>query len=137
MNQELSQKKIESEFSCQRCNACCRQPGFVYLKEGEAERIAAYLKMTLYDFTDQYCEVIDRRRLVLKKLPDEICVFLAPFQSSNDDKPFEEGGCRIHAVKPEQCRDFPYRWHTSESFEYCMGLRTITPTVLPGSRRAH
>lgn len=109
----LDQEKIEKEFECRRCNACCRQPGFVYLKTGEAERIAAFLKLPLYDFTDQYCEVVDRARLVLKKLPDEACVFL------------DESGCRIHPAKPEQCQDFPFRWRTPEAFDYCAGLRSI------------
>lgn len=112
-NFDLAQK-IEKEFECRRCNECCRRPGYVYLKEGEAERIASYLKMPLYDFTDEYCDVIDRRRLVLKKLPNEVCIFL------------EANGCRIHDVKPEQCRDFPYRWHTPASWDYCAGLRGLS-----------
>ena len=110
-------EKIEKEFSCRRCNECCRKPGYVYLKEGEAERIAEYLKMPLYDFTDEYCDVIDRRRLVLKKLSDEVCIFL------NDES------CRVHTVKPEQCREFPYRWHTPASWDYCAGLRDLRDKI--------
>ena len=106
--------KIEKDFSCQRCNECCRRPGFVYLKDGEAERMARHLTMPLYDFTDQYCDVIDRRRLVLKKLTDETCVML------------ENNGCKVHPAKPEQCREFPYRWHTPASWEYCEGLKALT-----------
>lgn len=113
LNNEM-QMHIESNFDCQRCNACCRQPGYVYLKEGEPERIAAYLNLPLYDFTDQYCDVVDRRRLVLKKLPDEACVFL------------DDSGCRIHTVKPIQCSDFPSKWRMPEAFNYCLGLKEIT-----------
>jgi len=118
LNSDL-QTKIEKEFSCQRCNECCRKPGYVYLKDGEAQRIATYLEMPLYDFTDQHCEVIDRRRLVLKKLPNEVCIFL------------ENNGCHIHAVKPEQCIAFPYRWHTPASFDYCAGLRKLNVKISP------
>ncbi len=107
------QKEVEKNFECRRCNECCRKPGYVYLKEGEAERIAKYLKLPLYDFTDQYCEVIDRRRLVLKKSENEICVML------------ENEGCKVHPVKPDQCREFPYRWHTPASWDYCVGLRGL------------
>ena len=113
------QSRINNDFQCQRCNECCRKPGYVYLKEGEAERIAEFLKIPLYDFTDEYCDVIDRRRLVLKKLPNEVCIFLT-LQSGSDNE-----GCHIHTVKPEQCRDFPYRWHTPASWEYCAGLREL------------
>lgn len=111
------QKNIEEKFECQRCNECCRKPGYVYLKEGEAERIAEYLKLPIYDFTDQYCDVIDRRRLVLKKQPDEVCIFL------------DDNGCQVHAVKPEQCREFPYRWHTPASWNYCAGLRDMRDKI--------
>ncbi len=146
MNNNEMQSRIENEFQCQRCNECCRKPGYVYLKEGEAERIAEFLKMPLYDFTDEYCDVIDQRRLVLKKLPNEVCIFLTVHANLNGRDSFEnkksthpptdeknkigEGfgreGCCIHEVKPEQCRDFPYRWHTPASWEYCAGLRELS-----------
>jgi len=109
----LTQQVIEEKFGCRRCNACCKQPGFVYLKEGEADRMAEYLGMLVYDFTDQFCDVVDRRRLVLKKRSDEVCVFL------------NEEGCRVHAVKPDQCRDFPSKWRTPASLEYCQGLKEL------------
>lgn len=108
------EKKIE-RFECQRCNECCRQPGYVYLAGGEAETIAAFLGMDLYDFTDRYCEIVDRRRLVLKKHADESCVFL------------NASGCSIHAAKPVQCKDFPFRWRTERSFQYCQGLKKLFP----------
>jgi Fe-S-cluster containining protein len=100
-------------FECQRCNECCRQPGFVYLEAGEAERIADDLKLELYAFTDRFCEVEERRRLVLKKHADEACIFL------------RAEGCSIHAVKPRQCRDFPVKWRTPRSLEYCAGLKKL------------
>jgi len=105
------------EFTCRRCSECCRQPGYVYLANGEAERIAAHLKMDLYDFTDQYTDVVERRRLVLKKAQGEDCVFLTA------------DGCSVHAVKPKQCRDFPSVWRTERSFDYCLGLQALKESV--------
>jgi len=102
-----------TNFSCRRCNQCCVQPGFVYLKEGEADRLAAYLDMDVYVFTDQYAEVLDRRQLVLKKKHKEECVFLS------------EDGCLVHQVKPSQCREFPFSWRTPRSYEYCEGLKEL------------
>lgn len=101
------------EFECQRCNECCRQPGYVYLAEDEAEKIAEFLKLSAFDFTNQYCELVDRRRLVLKKQTDEACVFLSG------------EGCSVHEVKPAQCREFPFKWRTERSFDYCEGLKRI------------
>ncbi len=34
-------------------------------------------------------------------------------------------GCSIHAVKPAQCVDFPVRWRTANSLDYCVGLKTL------------
>lgn len=118
MNTDLPANLLE-KFECQRCNECCKQPGFVYLKDGEAERIAAFLKMEVYQFTEQYCEVQDRQWLVLKKKNGETCRML---QEGKD------GGCSIHPVKPEQCRAFPVRWRTVKSLSYCAGLRKLQET---------
>ena len=101
------------EFVCRRCNECCRQPGFVYVSSSEAEAIASFLKISAFDFVNQYCDLKDRRQLVLKKNPDESCIFLSA------------EGCSIHPVKPSQCRDFPNKWRTVNSFDYCAGLKIL------------
>jgi hypothetical protein len=105
-------KKFE-EFECRRCNLCCRQPGFVYVTPEETEEIARFLNMNVYDFVDGYCDLFDRRRLVLKKYEDESCVFLT------------ENGCSIYSSRPQQCRDFPVKWRTVRSFSYCEGLKVL------------
>ncbi len=102
------------KFACLRCNECCRQPGFVYLRNGEEASMAAFLGLETFEFVNQYCELEERRWLVLKKKPQsEDCIFLT------------ETGCSIHPAKPEQCRDFPKRWRTVRSFDYCEGLKAL------------
>lgn len=108
-----SQKLIEEKFVCLRCNECCRKPGYVYLTKGEEETIAGFLGVSVHEFVNASCELIDRRRLVLKKSSDESCIFLTP------------GGCSIHSAKPKQCRDFPLLWRTEKSFDYCEGLKKV------------
>ena len=103
------------EFKCARCNECCRQSGFVYLSESEARAIAKFKGMDLRDFVNQYCDLIDRRRLVLKKFQDEACIFLS------------ENGCSVYPARPKQCRDFPIFWRTERSFSYCEGLKNLFP----------
>ena len=113
MGEETRDLNRLNEFQCRRCNACCRQPGFVYLSEQEAGEAARFLNMDAFDFVNRFCEVQDRKRLVLKKHADEACVFLT------------DSGCSIHPAKPGQCRDFPVKWRTPASFEYCNALQTI------------
>ena len=98
-------------FQCQRCGACCRQPGFVYLQLGEAERLAVCLGIDVYDFTETHCLLLDRQHLALKKNPDETCLFLA------------REGCKVYDVRPAQCRDFPLSWKTERSLDYCEGIK--------------
>jgi uncharacterized protein len=102
---------LMKNFQCQRCGACCRQPGFVYLASGEAERLAGRFGMDVYDFTDAHCLLLERQYLVLKKQADETCLFLG------------EEGCSIYDARPAQCREFPLSWKTTRSLGYCEGLK--------------
>ena len=99
------------DFQCRQCGACCRQAGFVYLGRGDAERLAAHLKMDVYSFTESYALLMDRQHLALKKYADETCVFLKP------------SGCSVYEARPAQCREFPLNWKTENSLTYCEGLK--------------
>ena len=100
-------------FKCQRCNECCKQSGFVYLEAGEADQIAGFLKLDVYQFSEKFCDLQDKQKLILKKNLDESCIFLTP------------EGCSIHPQKPKQCRDFPVSWRTAKSLDYCAGLKLL------------
>ncbi len=115
MQADLHPSRTErlSEFECRRCNQCCMQPGFVYLKEADLPALAAGLGLTEFDFVNAYCDLENRRRLVLKKKANEHCVFLT------------EAGCSVYAARPAQCRDFPRAWRTARSFDYCEGLKAL------------
>lgn len=101
------------KFVCLRCNECCKQPGFVYLSEKEVDEYASYLDLDPREFLDRFCEILDRRKIVLKKKQDEVCVFLS------------DSGCKIHEVKPSQCVQFPLKWRTPRSFDYCEGMKEV------------
>lgn len=110
----LTDQCLALNFECQRCGECCRQEGFVYLKAGEAQKIADFFGLDVYDFTERYCELLNRQKLVLKKAEKkEDCIFL------------EGDRCRVQPVKPEQCRDFPIGWRTVKSLDYCAGIKRI------------
>ena len=88
-------------YVCQRCTACCKWPGDVYVEDEEVTRIARFLGMEEHEFVQDYTRIRANRTglsLVDKDGSTE-CIML------------EDGGCRIHEVKPEQCRGFPNVWN--------------------------
>lgn len=107
------ENKLRS-FECLGCGACCRIPnGIVRVSDAEISRISAFLGMPELEFIAGETEVApDRRGLVLKSRPDNSCVWLT-----------EDNRCRIHPVKPDKCRTFPYGWVNPDSYEVCAGLR--------------
>jgi Fe-S-cluster containining protein len=104
---------MSDEFICQRCGACCRVPGYVALGQGEAEAIAAFLGMDVYAFTEQYTTLtFNRKDLSLTEQKNGDCIFL------NADNT-----CRIQRVKPQQCKDFPSKWKSSQLRQACPGIQ--------------
>ena len=103
----LSEKEI-SDY-CRRCGDCCKIEGYVFISEKEAKTIAEYLNTDIYDFTDKYCKIVERKKLALKdKHGENTCIFL------------NENGCMIYDVRPEQCKKFPYNWSNGELPDRCI-----------------
>ena len=100
-------------FVCRRCGECCRiKDGIVRVSNEEIARIAAFLGMAEQDFIDNETDIApDRRGLVLKSRSDGACAWLA-----------DDNSCRIHPVKPDKCRTFPYEWTNDDSADVCAGL---------------
>ena len=62
--------------------------------------MANHLGLTAEDFIQQHTQLApDRRGLMLLEHKNGACEFL-----DGDD-------CRVQAVKPQQCRDFPNLWN--------------------------
>ena len=101
------------DFKCQGCGACCRiKNGIVRVGDGEIRRIAAFLGMSEQEFIDRETEIApDRKGLILKSRADESCVYLT-----------DDNRCRIHPVKPDKCRTFPFEWTNPDSAEVCPAL---------------
>ena len=104
-------------FECQPgCTECCTQRGFVYLAEGDAARIAAFLGISEAAFERRYVYRTARRARL--RVPRDVqCSFL------------RDGGCSIHPVKPVQCRIFPFwpellesRREWKKTARYCPGM---------------
>jgi Fe-S-cluster containining protein len=73
--------------------------------------------MDVYQFTETYALLMGRQHLVLKKRPDEACLFLGA------------DGCSVYAARPAQCRDFPLGWKTEKSLNYCKGMKRNYPCL--------
>ncbi len=87
-------------YVCQKCTACCKWPGDVRIEEDEIPQVATFLKLTEQEFIDQFTRLRSNRKgLSIIEKPNHECIML------------ENGGCRIHAVKPEQCKGFPNAWN--------------------------
>jgi Fe-S-cluster containining protein len=83
----------------------------VRLSEAEVDRIAANLGLEPRAFIERYTAVTaDRRSLTLIERPDGGCILLT-----------EDNQCRVHAVKPRQCQDFPERWRFPGFEALCQG----------------
>lgn len=70
------------------------------MTEKEVGEIAAFLNMSVDEFTKKYTHLTsDRRNLSLIENEQGHCIFLT-----------EKNHCLINDVKPQQCRDFPFKW---------------------------
>ena len=100
-------------FHCRQCGACCRvKDGIVRVSPAEIARIAAFLGVAEQEFIDRETEIApDRRGLILRSLADGAGAWLT-----------DDNRCRIHPVKPDKCRTFPYEWTNDDSHEVCPGL---------------
>jgi len=117
------QGTARERFACRRCGACCRIPdGIVRVSEEETARIARFLGESEEAFLASHAVLApDRRGLVLSSRPDGACEFLR-----------SDNRCRIHPVKPDKCRTFPFDWANADSEAVCPALAEAlraTPSV--------
>lgn len=86
-------------FSCTRCGKCCKtgKGYYVFMAGQEAESIREYLGLSKGWFRRRYLERLDSGELVAADAGDGSCVFLDC-----------EGQCSVYAVRPVQCRTYPF-----------------------------
>jgi Fe-S-cluster containining protein len=84
-------------FRCTRCGNCCTgAPGYVWVDAEEIADIARYRGETVEDTT----------RLYTRRVGEECSLR----EKANGDCAFYEtgAGCTIYAVRPRQCRTWPF-----------------------------
>jgi Fe-S-cluster containining protein len=108
------------KFECQRCGACCSgEPGYVWVTPREAARIAKFLGLSPEEFASQYLRKAGSYES-LAEMPDGRCIFYA------------EKTCAIYAVRPVQCRTFPFWRSVVASPEAWIRCREECPGIGKG-----
>jgi len=113
-------------FACTQCGNCCTgEPGYVWISDIEIERLAAHLGTTRSEVVTKYCRTINGRlSLREKRIRGEYdCIFLEERQGRRV--------CTVYAVRPLQCRTWPFwseniespaRW--KRAAQKCPGMNT-------------
>jgi len=85
-------------FRCTQCGQCCRgAPGNVWLTEREAAALAAQLGLTPEAFRRRYTRRRKWHGIRLAEKANLDCIFYRP-----------DGGCTVYALRPRQCRTWPF-----------------------------
>jgi len=83
-------------FECQVCGRCCGgEPGYIWMTPEEVRAAAGHLGMDVLDFCNMYLAEYDRG-FSLRELEGGDCCML------------RNGRCLIYAVRPIQCRTWPW-----------------------------
>ncbi|MBA3604044.1 MAG: YkgJ family cysteine cluster protein [Parachlamydiaceae bacterium] len=114
-------------FKCTGCGQCCTgAPGYVWVTELEAEKIAQYKNMPVDDFRRKYVRRVGDRDSLVEDSKTYDCAFL------KDKK------CQIYPVRPKQCRTFPWWQHNlqseaewNEAGKYCEGINHPDAPLVP------
>ena len=108
-------------FECQQSGNCCSgAPGFVWVTKAEVRAIAKYLGRSDQWLSKEHLRRVGLR-LSLTEHADGDCVFLERRNGATF--------CRIHEVKPTQCRQWPF-WDSNlkspetwnEAAQKCPGM---------------
>ncbi|MGH7213249.1 MAG: YkgJ family cysteine cluster protein [Tepidisphaeraceae bacterium] len=103
-------------FTCTQCGNCCTgSPGYVWVSDVEVDRLAAYLETDRAEVLRRYCRKVGGR-VSLKEERSPLglydCVFLKEIKTARREGVEEvvhtRRVCTIYAVRPLQCRTWPF-----------------------------
>jgi len=101
-------------FTCTCCGNCCTGgPGYVWMSDAEIDRLAAHLGISREETLKQYCRKLGQRVSLKEKLSPQgnyDCIFLEerPAKKEKGKVTMRSRVCGIYAVRPLQCRTWPF-----------------------------
>lgn len=108
-------------FECTACGDCCTgAPGYVWVDDEEIAALAEVMAMEVVDFERRFVRTVDGGKSLVEHA-DGDCVFLDP----------QSRRCRVYAVRPVQCRSWPF-WDSNLASQRAW---EATCRVCPGSGR--
>ncbi len=112
---------MKLSFECKRCGSCCQGESTISLTPQDIQRISYFLGITKEEFLEKYAVIKSGGRIEFKT-KEGFCIFF--------DKKTKE--CKIHPVKPERCKEWPFVKAIFEDFEsfkiiknFCPGLKNV------------
>ena len=101
-------------FTCTTCGNCCTGgPGYVWLSKEEIVKMGEYLKMPPEEVVQRYCRKIGGQFSLRETRRGDLydCVFLkeVPAEAGDGSKVVQSKRvCSVYAVRPLQCRTWPF-----------------------------
>ncbi len=101
------------QFTCQLCGNCCTGgPGYVWMTNDEVEKLAAHLKLSVEETRETYTRKIGKRTSLKEyrnPAGEHDCVFLVSKKiPDSDGVEHTRRVCGVYAVRPLQCRTWPF-----------------------------
>jgi len=92
-------------FECSQCGRCCAGPneGYVWVEDAEIAAIAESLALPVEEVRRRYVRRVNGRLCLIERPDNHDCIFLSA--DAGDGKP---RGCQVYAVRPLQCRTWPF-----------------------------
>jgi len=103
-------------FTCTQCGKCCTgDPGYVWVDDAEIDKLAANRGMVRHEFVALYTHKT-RGKVSLRERANGDCVLY--------DK---DRGCTVYAVRPKQCRTWPFWESNLETPEQWARIESVCP----------
>jgi Fe-S-cluster containining protein len=124
-------------FTCTCCGNCCTGgPGFVWMSDEEIVRLAEHLGLSREETFKKYCRKLGQKVSLKEKRNPQgnyDCIFLTelPAEKIKGKVTLPRRVCGIYAVRPLQCRTWPFwdgnlasRQQWEEAAKRCPGMNT-------------
>ena len=89
-------------FECMQCGACCAGPseGYIWVTKPEIKLIADFLKVPVEQLRRECLKRVGLRTTIIEQCTTKDCIFLQEIDGQKR--------CVIYAVRPGQCRIWPF-----------------------------